>query len=226
VLSADKETPVGSAVLDHVVPLEVNTLPLDPGATTCNADVPLPSRTLLAVRDDAPVPPLPTGNVPVTPVVRGKPVTLVITPDAGVPNAGVVNVGLVRVLFVRVSVVALPTRVSVAAGRVTVVVPATAVACNVVVPEVEPERSIALGFRVTVVAIFILYGVPFATILVAEVITPVEDIDAIVVAPYLNNNFPPDSIIVKFVVTRELTLGVAQDVLVPSVVKNLPELLV
>jgi hypothetical protein len=68
--------------------------------------------------------------------------------------------GVVRVLLVKVSVVALPTKVSVAAGRVMVVVPATAVACNVVVPEVDPERSIALGFRVTVVAIFFLYGVP------------------------------------------------------------------
>jgi hypothetical protein len=160
----------------------------------------------------APVPPLATGNVPVTPVVKGKPVTLVITPDAGVPNAGVVKVGLVKVLFVRVSVVALPTKVSVAAGSVMVVVPATAVACNVVVPEVEPERSIALGFRVTVVAIFFLYGVPFAIILVAEVITPVEDIEAIVVAPYLNSNLPPDSSIVKLVVSN---LGV--DAAVPVV---------
>ena len=49
-------------------------------------------------------------------------------------------------------VVALPTKVSVAAGRVKVVVPATAVACNVVVPDVEPEISTALGFRDTVVA--------------------------------------------------------------------------
>ena len=40
-----------------------------------------------------------TGKLPVTPVVRGKPVTLVITPDAGVPSAGVVNVGLVNVLL-------------------------------------------------------------------------------------------------------------------------------
>jgi len=110
--------------------------------------------------------------------------------------------GAVRVLFVNVSVVALPTKVSVAAGSVTVVVPATAVACNVVVPEVDPERSIALGFRVTVVAIFFLYGVPFAIILVAEVITPVEDIEAIVVAPYLNSNLPPDSSIVKLVVSN------------------------
>jgi hypothetical protein len=125
---------------------------------------------------------------------------------------GVVITGLVRVLLVRVSVVALPTKVSVAAGSVMVVVPATAVACNVVVPEVEPERSIALGFRVTVVAIFFLYGVPFAIILVAEVITPVEDIEAIVVAPYLNSNLPPDSSIVKLVVSN---LGV--DAAVPVV---------
>jgi hypothetical protein len=43
--------------------------------------------------DDALVPlfKLVTGKLPVTPVVNGKPVTLVITPDAGVPSAGVVN---------------------------------------------------------------------------------------------------------------------------------------
>ena len=53
------------------------------------------------VEDDALVPlfKLVTGKLPVTPVVRGKPVTLVITPDAGVPSAGVVNVGLVSVLL-------------------------------------------------------------------------------------------------------------------------------
>jgi hypothetical protein len=49
-------------------------------------------------------------------------------------------VGLVKVLLVSVSVVALPTKVSVAAGSVSVVVPATAVACTVVVPEVEPAK--------------------------------------------------------------------------------------
>ena len=117
---------------------------------------------------------------------------------------GVVIVGLVRVLLVRVSVVALPTKVSVAAGSVMVVVPATAVACNVVVPEVDPEMSIALGFRVTVVAmIYFLYGVPFAIMLVAEVMIPVESIEAIVVAPYLNNNFVPLCTMEKLVVTKE-----------------------
>jgi hypothetical protein len=55
--------------------------------------------------------------------------------------------------------------------------------------------------------------------------TPVDDIDAIVVAPYLNTNFPPDSSIVKFVVTRLDALPVAIDaheVIVPLVVKYLP----
>ena len=47
---------------------------------------------------------------------------------------------------------------------------------------------------------------------VAEVMTPVEDIEAIVVAPYLNSNLPPDSSIVKFVVS---SLGV--DAAVPAV---------
>lgn len=39
--------------------------------------------------------------------------------------------------------------------------------------------------------------------LVTDVMTPVESIDAIVVAPYLNNNFPPLSTIVKLVVANE-----------------------
>jgi hypothetical protein len=129
-------------------------------------------------------------------------------------------------LVVVVAVLALVKSVPLVVGKVITVVPATDGACRVTVPDVVPEISIALGFRVTVVAIFFLYGVPFATILVADVISPVESIDAIVVAPYLNSNFPPDSIIVKFVVARELATGVSQDVLVPSVFKNLPELLV
>ena len=44
-------------------------------------------------KDVIPVPPLATGRVPVTPVVRGSPVVLVSTPDAGVPKAGVTKVG-------------------------------------------------------------------------------------------------------------------------------------
>jgi len=43
------------------------------------------------------VPPLATGRTPVTPVVRGKPVTLVRTPEAGVPRAGATKVLLLNV---------------------------------------------------------------------------------------------------------------------------------
>jgi hypothetical protein len=39
------------------------------------------------------VPPFAIGSVPVTPVVKGKPVALVSTPEAGVPRAGVTSVG-------------------------------------------------------------------------------------------------------------------------------------
>jgi len=41
------------------------------------------------------VPPLAKGNIPVTPVVRGRPVPLVSTTAEGVPSAGVIRVGLV-----------------------------------------------------------------------------------------------------------------------------------
>lgn len=55
----------------------------------------------------APVPPFSGGRLPVTPVVRGKPVQFVNVPDVGVPKAGLVSVGLfivglVSVLLVRV----------------------------------------------------------------------------------------------------------------------------
>jgi len=68
-------------------------------------------------------------------------------PDAPVNVSAVViladaRVGAVSVLFVSVSVVAFPTSVSVAAGSVRVVVPATAVACTVVVPDVDPANLV------------------------------------------------------------------------------------
>ena len=109
------------AAEDHVVPLEVSTLPDAPGATNCTADVPLPRSTLFAVSAAAPVPPFATGKVPVTlvaaltnvvdvepvpprlmgrvPVVPasiGRPAQLVRVPELGVPSAGVTSVGEVE----------------------------------------------------------------------------------------------------------------------------------
>ena len=53
----------------------------------------LTTAILAAAKVVWPVPPLAIGSVPVTPVVSGKPVRLVATPDAGVPSAGVTKVG-------------------------------------------------------------------------------------------------------------------------------------
>lgn len=97
---------------------------------------------MLAVRVVAPVPQLATGRVPVTPVVRGRPVTFVITPLAGVPRAGVTSVGLVRVLFVRVSVEFLDTRVSVAPVGSVRIPPDTVIAAILGVMRAgEPART-------------------------------------------------------------------------------------
>ena len=98
------------AVDCQVVPLLVKTLPVVLGATNVGADVPLPKITLLAVRVARLVPPLATGNVPVTPVLSGRPVPLVKTTADGVPRLGVVNIGLVSVLLVSVSVLVAVTR--------------------------------------------------------------------------------------------------------------------
>ena len=49
--------PAAGAVLTQVVPLEVSTFALDPGATNKGVDVPLPKITLLRVRVESPVPP-------------------------------------------------------------------------------------------------------------------------------------------------------------------------
>jgi hypothetical protein len=51
-----------------------------------------------------PVPPLAIGSVPVTPVVKGKPVALVSVTEDGVPSAGVTNVGEVAITLAPVPV--------------------------------------------------------------------------------------------------------------------------
>lgn len=53
----------------HVVPLDVRMLPDVPGATVRTPLVALPKTTLFSVREVCPVPPLATGNVPVTSAV-------------------------------------------------------------------------------------------------------------------------------------------------------------
>ena len=87
--------PGAGATEVQFVPSDVSTLADVPGDTNCTADVPLPITMLLAVKVLAPVPPLATGKVPVTPVLKGRPVALVNAAYEGVPILGVTKAGLV-----------------------------------------------------------------------------------------------------------------------------------
>ena len=80
----------------HVVPLEVNTLPLEPGATNVGADAPLPKMTLSAVKVVRLVPPLVTGNAVPERVIAKVPEVVIGLP-ATLKNAGTVAATLVTV---------------------------------------------------------------------------------------------------------------------------------
>jgi len=96
------------------------------------------------------VPPFAVGSVPVTPVVKGKPVKLVATPDVGVPNKGVTNVG-------EVAKTAEPVPVSsVKAERRLAEL---GVARKVATPVPRPDTPVAIGSPVAFVKVA-LVGVP------------------------------------------------------------------
>jgi hypothetical protein len=107
---------------------------------------------LFAVKEFAPVPPLATDNVPVTPVVNGNPVALVKVPEVGVPKIGVTSVGLVLRTFAPVPVSVVTPVPPFATGNVPVtpVVSGNPVAL-VKVPEVGVPKTgvtnVGLVFR-------------------------------------------------------------------------------
>ena len=87
---------------------------------------------------------MPRGNVPITPVESGKPVTFVIMPDVGVPRSGVTRVGEVAktrepdpVAFVT------------AAAKLALV----GVAKNVATPVPRPETPVEIGRPVAFVSV-------------------------------------------------------------------------
>jgi hypothetical protein len=97
-----------------------------------------------------PVPPLATGSVPVTPVVSGRPVALVRTPEDGVPNAGVISVGLLAKTKAPEPV----SSVTAEARFALVGVPK-----NVATPVPSPETPVDIGKPVAFVSVP-LAGVP------------------------------------------------------------------
>ena len=114
--------PVPVEVVTPVPPLATGRVPVTPlvkgkpVALVKVADVGVPSTGVTKVGDVdnttdpvpvevvVPVPPLATGKVPVTPVVRGKPVALVSVAAEGVPRLGVTRVGLLANTFAPVPV--------------------------------------------------------------------------------------------------------------------------
>lgn len=101
------------------------------------------------------VPPLATGNVPVTPVVKGNPVAFVNVPDAGVPSAPPPN-----------NSTPLPLS-SVMADRKFA---EEGVARNVATPVPRPDTPVAMGRPVALVSVP-LAGVPKAGFTIVQFVT-------------------------------------------------------
>jgi hypothetical protein len=94
-----------------------------------------------------PVPPLATGRVPVTPVVKGRPVQVVKVPEVGVPNIGVTKVGEVIVGLVAKTAAPVPVS-SVKAARK---LPDVGVAKKVATLAPKPDTPVATGKPVQLV---------------------------------------------------------------------------
>ena len=101
--------PVAAGVCDtQVVPLLVSTLPAVLGDTDDTAEVPLPTSTEPALNVVAPVPPLPTGRMPVT--VAEARSTLSAPPRVRVPEEVTVPVRVIPLtLPVPPTLVTVPT---------------------------------------------------------------------------------------------------------------------
>jgi hypothetical protein len=116
-----------------------------------------------------------TGRLPVTPVVRGRPVAFVRTPEAGVPKAGVTSVG-------DVANTREPEPVSsvTAAARFAL----EGVAKNVATPVPRPDTPVEIGRPVAFVSVAAL-GVPrfgvVSTALVLKTTLPVPVVPLTVV---------------------------------------------
>ena len=124
------------------------TVPFVPAKDTAAVNVGDADRTTepVPVLVVTPVPPLPTGRTPLTPVVRGKPVAFVKTTADGVPSAGVTRVGLVdrTVLPLPVLVVTPVPPAPTASVPPSMMVPAVVIGPPVAVKPVVPLLTLTL----------------------------------------------------------------------------------
>ena len=165
---ADKADLAPGAVLEPVPPFATGRVPVTPVVrgrpvafvSVTDVGVPRIGVTNVGLVDNTfapepvlvvtPVPPLATGNVPVTPVVRGRPVAFVSVPEVGVPKIGVTSVGLVDRTFAPEPVLVVTPVPPLATGKV----PVTLVAKFTKVVDVVPVPPEAMGSAVPRVSEF------------------------------------------------------------------------
>ena len=158
--------PNGFDAQDVSVPSVVRYFPLFPVWLGANA-----LKAALAVV--CPVPPLRIGKVPVTPVVRGKPVALVSVTDVGVPSKGVTNVGLVANTSDPV-----PVSSVTAASKLAL----DGVAKNVATPVPKPLTPVLIGKSVALVSVADC-GVPRIGVTKVGDVLNTKLVDVVPVAP-------------------------------------------
>jgi len=179
--------PLAGVVAKPVPPLATGSVPVtpvvrgSPVALVSVADDGVPRTGVTSVGDVdntllpvpvlvvTPVPPLATGSVPVTPVVRGSPVALVSVAEDGVPKAGVTSVGDVDKTLLPVPVLVVTPVPPLATAKVParVIVPVVAVlGVKPVVPALNdvtpPAVAVLDASRVTTPLLFLKYSFPSA----------------------------------------------------------------
>ena len=145
------------------------------------------------------VPPLATGRTPVTPVVSGRPVRLVATPDAGVPKAGVTKVGLVARTTLPLPVVASSPKTPELLYSIRplvplemVVVPTTSEEATAVTVQVLPRVQV---WPLTVVAALTKSALVTKPVAVKEVVIVGEAIDGEVIVGEVERTTLPEPVI-------------------------------
>ena len=155
----------------------------------------LPPSVIVLLVFATPVPPLAPGSIPVTPVVKGKPVALVSVADVGVPSMGVTSVGLVANTLAPVPVSSVK-----AAARFALL----GVAKKVATPVPSPATPVLIGKPVALVSVADV-GVPRIGVtnvgLVDRTLLP-EPVEVVTPVPPLRTGSTP----VRLETTLDVTL--------------------
>lgn len=198
----ETEKPVGmESPTEVTVPVTVDAIVTEPEALVMLMPepavrfatvyvLPLPiSKAPLPGTVAVPVPPLPTGNVPVTPELRGSPVAFVSVAADGVPRFGVVSVGLVESTTepLPVEVVTPVPPFATASVPPKVSVPLVVIGEPLKVrPVVPPDAATLVTVPVPPVAAIVMLPLPLVTLIPEPAVSVVLDKLPVAVLP-INN---------------------------------------